>query len=116
MLAGLMLPKSGCTHSVMACDSRARGRDPPPVALLPPPRMPVLLVPPVLPVLPVPPAPPVLLVLLTLLTLLTLFALFAKFDRKFRCALSPEGVLVAPHSKARIKSFPATRSDPSHLY
>ena len=51
-----------------------------------------------------------------LLTLLTLFALFAKFDRKFRRALPPQGALVAPHSKARMESFPATPLDPSHFY
>ena len=48
--------------------------------------------------------------------LLTLFALFAKFDRKFRRALPPQGALVAPHSKARMESFPATPLDPPHFY
>ena len=73
-----------------------------------------------MPPLPRPAALPVLLLLLllpapaapaapaALLTLLTLFALFAKFDRKFRRALPPQGALVAPHSKARMESLPAT--------
>ena len=81
--------------------------------------------------LPRPAALPVLLLLLLLAALaapaapaapaalpalLTLFALFAKFDRKFRRALPPQGALVAPHSKARMESFPATPLDPSHFY
>ena len=81
-----------------------------PVAMLPLPRpaaLPVLLLLLLLPALAALPA---------LLTLLTLFALFAKFDRKFRRALPPQGALVAPHSKARMESFPATPLDPSHFY
>ena len=77
--------------------------------------------------LPRPAALPVLLLLLlpalatpaapaALPALLTLFALFAKFDRKFRRALPLQGALVAPHSKARMESFPATPLDPSHFY
>ena len=72
--------------------------------------LPVLLLLLLLPALAAPAALP------ALLTLLTLFALFAKFDHKFPRALPPQGALVAPHSKARMESFPATPLDPSHFY
>ena len=83
--------------------------------MLPLPRpaaLPVLLLLLLLPALAAPAAPAALP---ALLTLLTLFALFAKFDRKFRRALPPQGALVAPHSKARMESFPATPLDPTHF-
>ena len=79
--------------------------------------LPALPVTPALPALQVPAALLVLAALLVpvLAALLVLLTLFAQFDRKVLHGLSPEGVLVAPHSKARIKSFPAARSDSSHF-
>ena len=78
----------------------------------------LLLLLPALTALAAPAAPAAPAALPALLTLLTLFAiaLFAKFDHKFPRALPPQGALVAPHSKAHIKSFPVTLLDPSHLY
>ena len=78
--------------------------------------LPVLLLLLLLPALATLAAPAAPAALPALLTLLTLFALFAKFDRKFHRALPPQGALVAPHSKARMESFPETPLDPSHFY